>query len=114
MYQTRRGNLPFFYVLTQSDSSRKVIGSQNERQEVIDPRFRQSASRGLTLPNVPNRVPITVEGMHLEKPEIRFRLPPAPMIEMHVENKWEEVEPRLHSIVVGPRRRSSTSSTGRR
>lgn len=67
-----------------------------------DPRFRQGASHGLVLHDIPERVPVRIDGMHPEKPSIRFRLPPPPQLEMQVEDKRQAVEPRLHSIVVRP------------
>jgi hypothetical protein len=67
-----------------------------------DPRFRQGASHGLVLYDVPERAPVRIEGMHPEKSSLQFRLPSPPSLEMQVEDRREPVEPRLHSIVVRP------------
>jgi len=84
--------------------------AENFREEVEErpiergpaPRFKQGASHGLILHDVPEQAPVRIEGMHPEKPTLRFRLPAAPSLEMQVENERRAVQPRLHSIVLRP------------
>ena len=67
-----------------------------------DPRFRQGASYGFMMHDLPHCAPIRIEGMHPEWSEIRFRLPPSPILEMQVNDRPQRVQPRLHSIVLRP------------
>ncbi|WP_119841637.1 DUF2169 domain-containing protein [Salinibacter ruber] len=91
--EVRRGYLPANF---------KDELDERSEQRGPDPRFRQGASHGLVLHDVPERVPVRIEGMHPEKSTVKFRLPPSPSLEMQVEDKRQAVNPRLHSVVVRP------------
>jgi hypothetical protein len=93
MPEVRRGFLQSGY---RSEMEKRSL------DEGPDPRFRQGASHGMILHDVPDRAPVRIEGMHPEGKTLRFRLPPSPDVELQVENRRERVQPRLHSLVCRP------------
>lgn len=63
----------------------------------------QEASHGLTLDFDPFGAPVVLEGMHPERPELRFDLPrEKPSVEFELEGRSRKVEPRLHHAVCHP------------
>ena len=69
----------------------------------VDPQFYQEAPLGLTLDGLRGDEPVTIEGMHAERPVLSFRLPgPPPRIVFTIEGRSSAVPVRTHSIVVEP------------
>jgi len=78
--------------------------SMKERSPIDGPapEFRQGASHGMTVSDLPACAPVRIEGMHPDGRTLQFRLPPPPRLEMQVENHRDRVQPRLHSLVCRP------------
>jgi len=96
MPEVKRGMLPPKY---------RELFRDFKRTMVVPPPYFQESSLGMALTGLTPGTPFSVVGMNPEHETLSFLLPPPPKLEFSLEQKWEPVLPRLHSVLVLPGRR---------
>jgi Uncharacterized protein conserved in bacteria (DUF2169) len=67
------------------------------------PGFVQEASLGMAFAGLEPGTPVAISGMSPEYPTLRLALPAPPRIAFSLGEEWQQVNPRLHSVLVLPR-----------
>jgi hypothetical protein len=80
-----------------------------EQEQRISAGYLQEASLGMAVATPLAGQPVVLSGMHPEEPEIRFTLPPAPSIDIHIEGERWAPPPLLTNLVLYPTEKRFTA-----